>query len=472
MKPAEHDIVQGTLGKYELGRELNTGDTSYAFEAYDKNRKRVFMKVTYDPKSAKPWYNAYLEYLKEINRRLARDLYLKQKSVYAYDVFSAPLERDGRETKYPWIFQVFPFVSGNLNLRDLIEKGYEGKVLDWAERKMVANIFTFAMENLHTAGIVHGDLKPDNVQIVRKSTPDKSLLFDPLIVDMDLSLLVGYPLPWKDDPGKRGNAGTPGYYSPEHYGKTPELASDVFTSAIILCQLLAGVHPFGSSLLDTSDTDAYQRAVRTGRHDFLKKGIPFYKGNKAEALEKMILDALSPDPRKRPTMKQLHKTIMDMRRVEIKLPPIGGKFKLRLGKTSTPSETLSTTKDSRTTTVDPSGEKSSTKRPPEEPPKAKATRLVVSGVKTGQQKSFGINSKIGRSVLKSICGDDAKFADNIAQFSVERDGNEWFVVPNVTAKYPTGLNKKKLVNRTHLSAGDTLCVGRSDICTMKISFKA
>ena len=470
-KPVEHDIVQGTLGRYELGKELNTGDTSFAFEAFDETGKRVFLKITYDPSDAKPWYNAYLEYLKEINRRLAKDLYLKQKSVYAYDVFSAALVRNGRPQKYPAIFQVFPFISGNLNLRDLIEKGYEGKVLDWAERKMVANIFTFAMENLHTAGIVHGDLKPDNVQIVRKSTPDKSLLFDPLIVDMDLSLLVGYPLPWKDDPGKRGNAGTPGYYSPEHYGKTPELASDVFTSAIILCQLLAGVHPFGSSLLDMSDTDAYQRAVRTGRHDFLKKGIPFYKGNKAEALEKMILDALNPDPRKRPTMKQLHKTIMDMRRTAITLPPplSGG---TGIVKTTTPSVAASTTKVSRTTTAVPPVGKPSTERPPKDPPKVNVTRLVVSGVKTGQQMSFGINSKIGRSVLKSICGDDAKYADNAMQFSVERDGNDWFVVPNATAKYPTGLNKKKLVNRTRLTEGDTLCIGRSDVCTMKIGFKA
>lgn len=82
-KPVEHEVVQGTLGRYELVKELECDDTSFTFGALDKSGERMFLKISYDPSYVSPWYDAYLEHLREINRRLVNNFYLKESFGYA-----------------------------------------------------------------------------------------------------------------------------------------------------------------------------------------------------------------------------------------------------------------------------------------------------------------------------------------------------------------------------------------------------
>ena len=114
---------------------------------------------------------------------------LAQQSVRATDVFSATFEHEGRATRNPNLFQVFPFVSGNRNLGDLAADGWRGRPLRGGERLMVAAVFLAALARLHAAKIVHADLKPANVQMVRIGD-GAAPLFRPLLVDMDFSVLA------------------------------------------------------------------------------------------------------------------------------------------------------------------------------------------------------------------------------------------------------------------------------------------
>ena len=256
--PESGDRVRGAVHSYTLVKLLNKGASANAFSATDENDERVFLKAYTSPTTFKPWYDGYLRYAIELNARLGADPVLAQQTVRATDIFSAAYEHDGKLTRNPNIFQVFPFITGNRNLGDVIDGG--GERTTGAERLAMAAIFAGALARLHAAKVVHADLKPANVQMARIRSGG-GLAFRPLLVDMDFSVLADRRAPWHSDTSA-GYVGTPGYFSPEHLrGEVPTTASDAFTAAIIIWQLLAGRHPFASALDDGAEPDDYRERV-------------------------------------------------------------------------------------------------------------------------------------------------------------------------------------------------------------------
>ena len=457
--PHEGDSVTGNKGNYVIGKFITKGPSAVMHEAIGPSGKKMFMKVYLSPTAGSDWYDDYLRYEQEINHRLESDSILAQQSVYAEDVFSAPFVTNGRLLRVPMLFQVFPFISGNINLNDLITSGIDGRQLTWDERKMVAVIFSNAMLRLHQAKIVHGDLKPENVQMKRSKTPDGSLLLTPLLVDMDGSILADRKAPWtKIDKrtGERfsGYLGTAGYFSPEHLrGEVPLLASDVFTAAIILCQILAGVHPFESAISSEGESDAYPHAAVRGKHDFLGREIPFLGPVKTNELKQLLLAALNPSHGKRPTMEALHKACVNLRKAII-IPGLP-KTSERIGAAKRPH------------TLPPVPPKSEVPKS-EVPKKEEKTgthstmpltgRLVLKG-STGQF-STGDAIKPNNVVLRRIIGEDARFVGGTPQFSLVRMPDGWYVEPEAP-KNPTFLNGKKLTSRQLLHANDVLSIGNA-----------
>lgn len=113
----------------------------------------------------------------------------------------------------------------------------------------------------HAQGVLHRDLKPANVLI------DENGLVR--ITDFGIAITT-------DDTGHHALIGTPGYMSPEQLTPGAPLSerSDVYAVGVVLYELLAGVLPSPGSLA-------------------LGPDVP-------PALEKVILQALAPDPRDRP----------------------------------------------------------------------------------------------------------------------------------------------------------------------------
>lgn len=92
-----------------------------------------------------------------------------------------------------------------------------------------------ALEYLHRRGVVHGDLKPSNILVLR-AIPSVRL------VDFGLSRTNEF--------GHQSHAaGTLRYMAPELFlGHAPSAASDLFAVAILVCEILEGFHPFRRSL--------------------------------------------------------------------------------------------------------------------------------------------------------------------------------------------------------------------------------
>lgn len=153
---------------------------------------------------------------------------------------------------------------------------------------------------LHKAGIIHADLKPDNIYLIPDDDIETKYSFR--IIDFDRSLLSDRTAPWD---GMEGYAGTPRYFSPEHTGKRiPSEASDVFTAGIILCELLSrNGHPF------SSDWEEYENQITSFQcKPFVLRGSSGSSAKDA-LLEKAIGAALNPMPEKRPTAAQLHEIL-------------------------------------------------------------------------------------------------------------------------------------------------------------------
>lgn len=427
------DYVQSGSHKYRIVKEINKGGFADAFKAVDETGKAVFFKQYKSPTKLVPWFDAYFKYENELNRRLRSDPVLSTASVYALDTFmGVPRRADGASwSRNECLFQVFPFIEGNMNLADVIEKTPEK--FDWEKRVYACSVFAFAMRKLHDANVVHCDLKPENVQI--KLDPSIAIKYRPLLIDMDWSILSDKKAPWH---GKQGYVGTVGYNSPEHLrGDAPLEASDVFTSAIILCQVLACAHPFGSRL----DQDDLSEYVLSGKCDFASADeIPF-KGPVPDKLRKLIFDALNVNPKKRPAMAAIHEEFMALCKNMGKPKYVPGSPEpLPEAKPAAPA-------------------KKAAKKAAAPAKKARGSLTF-----TGDVGSFTTSMPfvMDQTVLKLVSS-QARFADGSNQFSVSNDGATWTITANPSAANLTAVNGREIGNApVKIASGDVINLkGRS-----------
>jgi hypothetical protein len=98
----------------------------------------------------------------------------------------------------------------------------------------------------HEQGVIHRDLKPDNVLVVRAGGADVAK-----IVDFGLAKIVGEPFAGGDLTTMGRVFGTPGYIAPEQAsGRAATDKSDVYALGVILYRARAGRKPFEGSPLE------------------------------------------------------------------------------------------------------------------------------------------------------------------------------------------------------------------------------
>jgi len=161
---------------------------------------------------------------------------------------------------------------------------------DW--RKII-DVFLQAGRGLvaaHQLGIVHRDIKPDNILVANNGRV--------LVGDFGLAGLAGNltpvadPSPSPPSPGSLTQTGTvlgtPAYMSPEqHDGKPGDALSDQFSFAVSLYESLHGRRPFAGR--SASEIAA---ATRSGQLAPGGDGVP-------RAIDRVLSTALQPDPGRR-----------------------------------------------------------------------------------------------------------------------------------------------------------------------------
>lgn len=430
--PKIGSVINGRKGRYELVREITQGNMAWSLEArdLDHGNRKVFLKYYKSPTPTVDWYEGYVRYVEEINRRLEQSS-AAQYCVLSTDLFTAN-PRPGM-CRSEFLYQTYDFIESGYDLRGLLDRGDTS----WEKRKTMAKVFLVAMKKIHASGVVHCDLKPENVQMLPDASVKVGLI--PRMIDMDRSILSDVEAPWTRGEMKEGYTGTPGYLSPEHLrGEKPTTASDVFTIGIILGELLGNGHPFDRV---RGDAAAYKDAVLAGRFTPVRLQGPLGESDEfAAEFARWIQLCLQPTAAARPTCEELHKALLQLDKGNP--APAPEPTSLPPDMPPLPPEAI------------PTPEK-------KEPAGPRAIALKLEGDTGRLIQRFSMD--FGSNILGAVSS-QARFAEK-EQFRLEYlpEAQEWYAVPVArVTKNLTALNGSPLTERTRLADGDVICMlGRS-----------
>ena len=411
-------------GAYVIRRHVNTGMFALSYEAADSCGKKVFLKQYKSPSPLVRWYEDYKRHQGKLRQRISNASQLSERTYEFIDMF---------EHKKAFI-QVYGFIENGKDLKEYLAEGGMSN----EQRFTFASLLLYTLKLFHKAGIVHTDLKPDNVYLM----PSESRMgYNLKLIDFDFTVLDGQKSPW--DKSLAGDAGmnycgTPRYMSPEHLrSEMPVDRSDVFTAAIICYELLTrNGHPF------PEDESAYRDAVLAGT--FSPPDFVIEHSNDALAAFACLLEkALSPSSNDRPGVDELHNALLKCRNC---FTDVGGGRKIPDGNKSNPKPA-------------PKPNKS---KPLEKKPQAKSQRKIKVGLsmKDGSaidwirsSTDFGSHSQVDAvKPYRLYCSG--------RQFALRCEGTDWFIDPAPTLpKNMVVLNGQELTESHKLADGDVIAHG-------------
>ena len=211
--PQPGDLI---ADRYELEERVGTGGMSTVVRAHDRQpERRVAIKILYEHYADDP---EYLERFRREARAVAR---------LSHPNIVTVIDRgddDGRQ------YIVFEHVDGE-NLKELVQRTGRLPVRRAVELALaVADGLAFA----HTRGLVHRDVKPQNVLLSREG--------DVKVTDFG----IARSLDVEHGVTQTGTVlGTGEYLAPEQAsGKSVSPATDVYSLGVVLWELLVGDVPF------------------------------------------------------------------------------------------------------------------------------------------------------------------------------------------------------------------------------------
>lgn len=216
-----------TLGKYQVIREIARSN-DIVYEAYDPTmNRRIALKELAVPAGSTPAQKE--DRLKRFMREAKAAGSLSHPNIVTvFDV-----DQDGERT-----FLAMEFLTGH-NLRNALDT--KGQIEPLRAVEIAIEVLK-GLEFAHAHGVVHRDIKPDNIQILDGG--------EIKITDFGIARLTFEPNLTMD-----GQVfGTPSYMSPEQiHGREIDARSDIFSLGSVLYEMVSGKKAFpGDSVVAIS----------------------------------------------------------------------------------------------------------------------------------------------------------------------------------------------------------------------------
>lgn len=257
------DVLSGDIGRIQIKNLLARGGMGEVYEGFDSLLKRpVAIKImAAEMRMSEQRRSAFLNEARVLSS-------LQHPNIcQVYDFF----EDQSKDVL------VLELIQGE-TLRAQFEQSTIKNAQDVAWQ--ICNALTAA----HERGIVHKDLKPDNIMLTTQG--------ELKVLDFGLSKLNSFEgrTEYNSDKRKTQVSGTPGYMSPEQArGEVATTASDLWSLGIILSELFTQESPFSAQASSEDLLDKCRNAEFKA-----PKNLPI-------AETRLIRKLLSPKPEERPT---------------------------------------------------------------------------------------------------------------------------------------------------------------------------
>jgi len=168
--------------------------------------------------------------------------------VASVDTYRAAFVREawvGARVTSPWLGHVIELPPGRQSCLYTVMPLYQGELLETRltrrpalgleEGRNIATLLARAAGALHRAGIIHRDIKPDNVILEREGSLK--------LIDLGVVRVRGMEdFPPQDIPG------TPAYMAPEMFdGEAGNEATDIYALGVTMFRAFAGEFPYGNA---------------------------------------------------------------------------------------------------------------------------------------------------------------------------------------------------------------------------------
>ena len=262
---------QVIAGRYELGKLVGSGGMAEVYIAQDAVLgRKVAIKVLNEDLANNKKFLARFKQEARSASSLTHPNIVKVLDAGEETVTAA----DG--TEHVRAYMVMEYVEG-LELSKLVARG----PLKVPEAVRVAGEILSAVEFAHSAGIVHCDIKPDNIMVTRQGN----------VKVLDFGIARAAAAAFDDLAQTTSVLGTAAYFSPEQaQGKKVDARTDIYAIGVVLFEMLTGKVPFEG---DTAVAVAHQHihAQPVAPSTFNTKVTP--------ALDAVVLKALSKAPKDR-----------------------------------------------------------------------------------------------------------------------------------------------------------------------------